>query len=268
VLDFEKGDAFHKAKGLALMADVTKKLPVAIAACKAIAVDVARLEKMADAFANPASFIAHVEKDLIVNGKDIYAEIKDSVKQFKTAQYENFGKDIGMALAKVILGAENPVKDVTPLQEAEQIMHGILVGALHVEVPHLSDCITDAEGIAKESYEAVVDYEKGDAFHKAKALALMADVTKKIPVAIAACKAVGVDVTKLMQMAEVFAHPSTFIAHVGKDLIVNGKDIFAEIEDSVKQFKSAQYEKFGEDIGMALAKVIVGAEEPADYFLY
>lgn len=91
--------------------------------------------------------------------------------------------------------------------------------------------------------------------------------------AITDCKGVVADLEKLEKMAAIFESPTSFIYHVGKDLIVNGSQIYHEIDDSVTQYKNQNYEKFGEDVGMALAKLILGEEEAAlpdhqNLFLY
>jgi hypothetical protein len=40
--------------------------------------------------------------------------------------------------------------------------------------------------------------------------------------------------------------------------LVNGVDIFDEIADSVEMYKQENWSKFGEDIGEAAAKIILG----------
>ena len=50
------------------------------------------------------------------------------------------------------------------------------------------------------------------------------------------CSHLKADWKKLENMAEIFSSPQTFAYHVGKDLMVNGKDIFSEIEDAVAQY--------------------------------
>lgn len=74
------------------------------------------------------------------------------------------------------------------------------------------------------------------------------------------CSHLKADWEKLAKMASIFESPTSFAYHVGKDLMINGKDIFAEVEDSITQYSSGNWEKFGEDIGEAAAKTILGAE--------
>lgn len=60
-------------------------------------------------------------------------------------------------------------------------------------------------------------------------------------------------------MLKVFKNPHTFVFHVGKDLMINGVQIYKEISDAIMQFEQAKYFDFGEDLGLALAQLIFGA---------
>ena len=75
-----------------------------------------------------------------------------------------------------------------------------------------------------------------------------------------ACKVAIDDVEKLDKMAQTFKSPWAFAYHAGKDLLVNGKDIFSEISAGVTAYDSSDYHTFGYDIGKALALVLVGGD--------
>jgi hypothetical protein len=62
-------------------------------------------------------------------------------------------------------------------------------------------------------------------------------------------------------MAAIFESPESFEIHVGKDLLVNGRSIFSEVKTAVADYKKADFEGFGENIGEAAAKTILGAEK-------
>merc|ERR1711959_304611 len=53
-------------------------------------------------------------------------------------------------------------------------------------------------------------------------------------------------------------HPLHFAYHVGHDLLVNRVDIFHEVDAAVTAYKGAQWEVFGQNVGAALNKLIVG----------
>jgi len=46
------------------------------------------------------------------------------------------------------------------------------------------------------------------------------------------------ELKKLRQMIESFKDPHTFAAHVEKNVVVNGKDIFGHIQNAVPEFKN------------------------------
>ena len=69
--------------------------------------DIEKLESFAAIFASPMSFAWHVGKDLVVNGVDIYHEIKTSVTDFEAGKWEDFGFNVGEATAKLILGKQS-----------------------------------------------------------------------------------------------------------------------------------------------------------------
>lgn len=52
------------------------------------------------------------------------------------------------------------------------------------------------------------------------------------------CSHIKADWQKLAAMAAIFQSPSSFAYHVGKDLLVNGKDIFQEVEQAVADYNT------------------------------
>lgn len=62
-------------------------------------------------------------------------------------------------------------------------------------------------------------------------------------------------------MVEIFSSPESFAYHVGKDLLLNGVSIFKEIEDSIDAYQQKDWARFGEDIGEAAAKTLLGSEQ-------
>lgn len=77
------------------------------------------------------------------------------------------------------------------------------------------------------------------------------------------CSSIKADWQKLSGMVKSFSNPTAFAYHVGKDLLVNGRDIYSEINASVADYKQEKWGDFGYQIGEAAAKVILGQEEAA-----
>ena len=63
------------------------------------------------------------------------------------------------------------------------------------------------------------------------------------------------DVLRLVEMAETFTNPFTLSIDIGKNLFVNGVDIFKNILSAVQAFENDNYYSFGLYIGEALVEV-------------
>lgn len=64
--------------------------------------------------------------------------------------------------------------------------------------------------------------------------------------------------TSLIAAVTTLSSPMSFVYHVGKDIIVNGVSIFKDCEDLVGDYKSQQWKNFGQHLGDALEKLLVG----------
>ena len=143
------------------------------------------------------------------------------------------------------------------------IVQGVLKGALHAE--HFDDintCIADAEHVFGDAENAYQDFKAGGADKVIAGIKELADLLKTVKSGMADCSSLTADWAKLEEMIKVFSSPSSFAYHVGKDLMVNGKDIFSEIETAVTDYESGNWEDFGYQVGEAAAKTILGEEEP------
>lgn len=74
------------------------------------------------------------------------------------------------------------------------------------------------------------------------------------------CSSTGADWTRLEHLASTIASPKEFAYHVGKDLLINGKDIFGEVAAAIQDYDDSNWESFGENVGKAAAKTILGEE--------
>jgi len=143
------------------------------------------------------------------------------------------------------------------------IVQGVLKGALHAE--HFDDinhCIADAEHVFADAEGAYEDFKAGGATKVIAGLKEVADLLKTVKTGMSDCGSLKADWAKLEEMIKIFDSPTNFAYHVGKDLVVNGKDIFSEIKSAVSDYEAANWEDFGYQVGEAAAKTILGAEEP------
>lgn len=125
----------------------------------------------------------------------------------------------------------------------------------------MEKCLTGGEKILGEVVEAVKDFEEKSASGAAAGLKVLAQVVKDISAEVQTCEGVTADWKRLEAMVTAFDSPLSFAYHVGKDLLVNGVQIYGDINDAVAQYNNKAYEPFGEDVGKALALTLLGMEE-------
>jgi hypothetical protein len=157
-----------------------------------------------------------------------------------------------------LLGAVSATQ-LKDLQTAELIVKGLLFGALDAEgFDDIEKCITDGVTIVKDAETAVEDFEKKDISDVIDGLKMIADILKTTKDAMSDCASIKADWAKLEQMASIFASPTSLAYHIGKDLVINGKDIFKEVNTAVQDYETDQWEDFGYNLGEAAAKLILG----------
>merc|ERR1712190_528281 len=232
VRDFEKKKAKAVMQGLHELADALYALPDALATCNATDYDVKQIVHALAQFHKPKSFVFHLGKNLVVNRQEIYSEIFTSVSDYKAQKWSDFGVQIGLALHKLIVGADD-----------------------------IKTCIKGMAIPMGDIEDAVRDFEKKKAKAVMQGLHELADALYALPDALATCNATDYDVKQIVHALAQFHKPKTFVFHLGKNLVVNRHEIYSEIFASVGDFKSQKWSEFGVQIGLALHKLIVGTDE-------
>ena len=101
--EIEQKTAASVKKGLHDLGEALEALKKAMVDCKASTADVQRFVKaLEDGFKKPLSFLFHLAKHCLVNGKEIYSELTAASADWKAEQYRAAGEQIGAALAKVL----------------------------------------------------------------------------------------------------------------------------------------------------------------------
>jgi hypothetical protein len=264
VVSIEKKDADDVKQGIAQLATAAQEIPSLIQACKSAEQDAKaeaeKIEKALELMKHPMQFAYHVGHDLLLNRVDIFHEVDAAVTAYKAAQWEVFGQNVGAALNKLIVGTEMLV--ALPPAEAknvEEVLAGVLEGfGLTTE----KACLDGATSDFDEFDAAVQLLEKKDMDDMKKGLEQLATAAQEIPSLVQTCKSAEQDAKaeaeKIEAALELMKHPMHFACHVGHDLVVNRVDIFNEVNAAVTAYKAAQWEAFGQNVGAALNKLIVG----------
>ena len=166
---------------------------------------------------------------------------------------------------RALASSSSAAEKVSNLKEVAQITEGILIGAIDAEgLDNIESCLTDGEHIFGDVKSAIDDFEEDTASGTAKGLKKLGEAVVVISHMMKDCAGVAADIERLEKMAAIFSNPVSFAFHTGKDIVVNGVQIYDDIEGAISQYKSQSYEAFGEEVGSALALLILGAPE-ADF---
>lgn len=107
--DCKDGNIFQKAKCIKDISGVIRDVIGATQSCENLEGDFERIKAMAEVFANPSSIFWHVGTDIFVNHVEIGADIDAAMTSYEAKEWEDFGKRIGDASAKVLIGGEMPL---------------------------------------------------------------------------------------------------------------------------------------------------------------
>lgn len=218
-------------------------------------------------FKHPVRFAFHVLKDLIHNGVQIYHDIHDAIDNYHAEKYYAFGENCGEILEKVLVGyveSDEPITTFVSISKSQvaQIVNGVLKGALEAEgADDLEQCLADTDLTIEDLNKAYNDLKLKTASGTADGLKDLGEAMEALGSAVQDCAGVKDDWATIVNWAHTFTSPRAFAFHIGKDILVNGVDIYNDIEGAVSNWEKESYEPFGEDVGDALAKIIVGMED-------
>ena len=108
VNDFENPSYERIADGIYQLGQFISQVGVIMEDCATVgAEDVAQLEAMGEAFLHPKQLIIDAENNLIVNGVEIFRDIRQAGKHMQAGEYEQAGELYGTVGALVLWGQQN-----------------------------------------------------------------------------------------------------------------------------------------------------------------
>ena len=121
-------------------------------------------------------------------------------------------------------------------------------------------CASDLYEVYDDVDHAIQLLEKKTAKSVAAGIALIGQSFTELSTAIGDCKGAAEDVESIISALEQFTSPASFAYHIGKDLLINGVDIYHEIQAAVADWKSQSYRDCGVQVGTALNQLLVGQD--------
>jgi len=268
ISDFEKKDIPDIIAGAKVVGQMVTQLSSDLSDCKSMSADVARVEKWAAIFKDPKA----LEKLMFQNTLMHIGAIKVDIQNISgDVQSKNY-MDMGQQVADLLIQEVGPVPQLglnPALTEALEITKGVLMGAIEAEgLDNIDHCITGVNPIIQDVEVAISDFKKKDAASVLAGLKELGSAVTLMKSELQYCEGVKGDWEKLVKMVSIFNSPASFVYHVGKDLILNGRQIYNDVDDSITKYDSKSYEAFGHDIGDALAKLLIGDAQKEQEELY
>lgn len=90
-----------------------------------------------------------------------------------------------------------------------------------------------------------------------KGLSEISLAIKQLPITLKDCHQVEADFGKIIKMAEIFEHPISLVFHAGKNLVVNGVDIFMKTKESITDYENKDFYNFGKFMAEAIDEIFL-----------
>lgn len=132
------------------------------------------------------------------------------------------------------------------------VLKGVVEGLAlesQISLDTIKDCITDSELVFNDIKYAVELLQSNELEKVKEGIKKIGEAIQVLPDAITACHSTQqelVDVAKeITALLNQMRHPLTFGFIVGKNLVLNGREIFSETYTAVQDYRNQQYEDFG-----------------------
>ena len=171
---------------------------------------------------------------------------------------------VALCLMVALVGASSctpkPAPTGLPLpnkQNVAKIFEGIMWGLLKERgFDDIEHCIVDSLDAATDFKTAVHDFMQKD-FDGVKAgFEEMGAGIQEVLKALDDCKDIKADLTKIVKYAQIFKDPKTVAYQIGVDLLLNGKEIYADIDKQIAFFQRKNFFAFGEEAGIVLGLLL------------
>jgi len=244
------------------LADLMKTVKAGMSDCSDLKADWGKLEAMIKIFDSPTSFAYHVGKDLMVNGKDIFSEIEAAVTDYESANWEDFGFQVGEAAAKTLLGEEPKVAAMPGSSTVKTA--GILRGVIeayggHFSLDALLACVHDEDqallilDAAFQELSAAVS-QKSVSDLIGGVIATVAGL-QQLKAGLPTCEQIDTtswDYDGYSNTFEMMKNPVAFFKPVAEDVLIHGLPILVETEQAVVAYKNEDWFSYGKNVGKIL----------------
>lgn len=147
------------------------------------------------------------------------------------------------------------------------ILKGVVEGIAeeaHLGFESIDDCIRDSTVVLQDLVEAVQLLKSQDPSSVSQGIKKIGEAIQVLPNAINECRSGEQEMQAIARLLTgllgQLRSPWSFAFKIGKNLIVNGVEIYHETEAAVHDWDSQEFEDFGRQVGKILYQLLVKQE--------
>jgi hypothetical protein len=243
------GNWVSKAKAIVRIGEALEEITKALGPCSDIMTDAEKYEKLEKYLKDPRYYTAHNALTLALNLAEEHSQLTTFVSAWNKADFHA----AGFELTNVVLDTlENPGIPSSNGTAAAQVAFGFSGGFASgvdfkcfddaiVEIPALVGGVLDLMSVVK-----IVDGLES-LFHGLEGL---------VP-CVKACMADKPKIVRLLKSFADFHHPEKLAELFGHNIIEHKWDLSLETASAVLDYKGRDWERFGQDVGKILSKILI-----------
>jgi hypothetical protein len=258
---FQLNDSATLTPAAIKLGKALQKFPLALRSCNNSILISQNLVKTISSFASLKDYIQIVGNNINTYNVDLVKETYSATSEYSQGNLQNFGNKVGQALAQVFLNGTSKVPpkpdgNTTSLYllVAQGVVEGIDSGLRWNQV---KQCIKESNDSNANVNSAFQFLQAGDSVSIAQGLAALGFALQDIPAAIQDCTGSYAKASNLVSAISALNDSSTYLSIVGKNVVLNGVDIYDEIYSAVQAFKAGAYKEFGTNVGLATSKLFL-----------
>lgn len=264
-LDMEKAvkgrNMTMAGEALEKLVEAFEKAPSARSTCKVDVDDMKAILRTLKKHHGLKDILSNIVKD----DDKIFGEFEAAGKAFKKGDYLTAGEQVGMAFRRALVAEALPNASLAIIDETvswKQILAGLAVGFVSDRSSDLVMCGMGMIGEVNELKQAVKDLEEAwkgkNITDVVEAVHAFGDVVNKAPGAKETCKVDMTDLKSILRVLKEHHKPKDILSN----LVNDEKNISGAIMAAEKDYKSGDFVDAGDQLGMALRKMLVGEAAP------
>jgi len=158
------------------------------------------------------------------------------------------------------VGAQKEASEAARKHNSVQVVKGLVEG--FGASPVKDTCISSSEDIADKIDLAMEEFKKQTPEGVMAAIQILAEAfTSGVPAMISDCDDTKGELAEILSALQKFKTAQELVYHIGDDIMVNGIDIYGDINNAIRTHDHGQWYMCGKYIGQAINLTLIGPEE-------